>query len=96
MCAYLIENHHSPGSHLHNIGSGQAVTVQEMAEIVRERAKIQFGFFPKLTISNPSSVVSAGLTYVTTPFACARPKDEWVAISEEIDNLLQFCKLNFG
>ena len=96
VCAYLIENHHSPASQLHNIGSGQAVTIRQMAEIISERAKIQFGCLPELRISNPTSVVSTGLSYVTTPFKCARLGDEWVALSEEIDKLLQFCKLNFG
>ena len=96
VCTCLIENHHSPGSQLHNIGSGQAVTIRQMAEIINERAEIQFGYLPVLRIANPTSNVSKGLCYKTTPFKCASLGDEWVALSEEIDNLLQFCKLNFG
>ena len=96
VCAYLIENHHSPVSQLHNIGSGRAVTIRRMAEMISERAKIQFGCLPELRILNPTSVTSNGLSYGTTPFTCARLGDEGMALSEEVDNLLKFCKLNFG
>ena len=32
VCSCLIENDLSPGSQLHNIGSGQAVTIRQMAK----------------------------------------------------------------
>lgn len=96
VCSCLIENHMSPGSQLHNIGSGQAVTIRQMAEMISERAKIQFGHSPELRVANPTSDVSTRLSYITTPFTCAFLGDEWSALVEEIDNLLQFCKMNFG
>jgi len=96
VCACLIENYLSPGSQLHNIGSGQAVTIRQMAETISERAKIQFGYSPKLRVANPASNVSTKLSYITSPFKCASLGDERAALLEEIDNLLQFCKINFG
>lgn len=95
VCACLIDQQQYSGPQLHNIGSGQAISIRQMADLIAERVEKRSGKPPELRIATPSSSLSAGLTYTTIPFTCAVESDELDILSEEIDRLLQFCELNF-
>jgi len=96
VCVCLIEQKEHTDQQIHNIGSGRAITVRQMAEMIGERAQSRFGLLPELCIVRQSSNQTAGLSYITSSFDCAVEDDERFALIYEIDNLLNFCKLYFG
>ena len=84
----------SPGA-LYNLGSGQSVTVFEMANRIAERCNVLFGWTPPILRPEPAPDAMPG-TFLLDVSAIERdgglPSVEW---EPEIDAVLRFCQSHF-
>jgi UDP-glucose 4-epimerase len=93
MLSLLCEKTIAPNKSLIvNIGSGRSFTLIEMATLIQDRCRINFGFTPKITINNKNiSEKNSDLI-----FNIERIQELGYSfkqnITNEVDNLLTFCK----
>ena len=89
--ACLIDKKAEYSTQIHNVGTGRAVTIQKMTELIVEQCQQNYGFFPNIIVTKQSNKISKSLSYAAMPFYCAVKDDDRLSIRTEIDDLLNLC-----
>lgn len=96
MLSFLCEKPITPNKSLIvNIGSGRSYTLIEMATLIQDRCRINFGFTPKI-ISNQKNSIENNSDFIFKVDRIHRLGYSFKQnILNEVDNLLTFCKSHF-
>ncbi|EOQ98016.1 NADH(P)-binding protein, PF13460 family [Leptospira wolbachii serovar Codice str. CDC] len=92
----LVLKENDGASGLLNVGSGTGMTILEMSHQIQKRCHVLFGYTPELKV--PKSEINE--TEKVFEYSIDRLRSlslaEFCNIDEELDELLLFCKKNFG
>ena len=86
-----VENHHS---YVYNIGSGESLSLLQMANLIKERYKINFNISLDLVLPNINKKLKKHLEFIPSqlPFEIGQEID--TTLHSEIDRLIRYCELN--
>lgn len=97
MLSFLCEQPLNPDkSPIFNLGAGKSQSLMEMAQLIQERCRVNFGFTPKIyaneqSISENNSDLIFNIDRICHAGYLVKPND-----LNEIDDLLIFCKKHFS
>lgn len=93
---YFLDNKPDSDFPVYNLGSGDSSSLLKVAQLVARRCEVLYGYFPELIYPMTDDKPSIPLRYNVDKLTNKIKYKPGNSLTSSIDEVLKFCKLEFG